>query len=188
MDPRIWIHTKMSWIRNTIVVSKPVPDIFYNSSVFGVLEISTGTCLPSHPKCVNIQTQTHKCLPTQRKNARGRDRPQTVTQCLKFLGSFYQQAKKGKPDLIVFDLITCYFLKTYLNLHTECAIPVPNKQRNLEKNWKKLIFCWHLKSNWRKRAGSGSGSGSGAVIQWYGSADPDTYQKNVTDPEHWLYR
>jgi len=29
-----------------------------------------------------------------------------------------------------------------------------------------------------KRAGSGSGS------QWYGSADPDPYQK-VTDPQHW---
>ncbi len=54
-----------------------------------------------------------------------------------------------------------------------------DKQKNL---FFKLVFCWRLVGQWRKRAGSGSESGSGSISQRHGSADPDPHQ-NVMDPE-----
>ncbi len=43
---------------------------------------------------------------------------------------------------------------------------------------KKLIFCWHLESHWRKKQDPDP---EPDVTQWYGSPDP--YQ-NVTDPQN----
>ncbi len=50
-------------------------------------------------------------------------------------------------------------------------------QKNFEKQ--KFIFCGILSATTEKAK-------SGSVSKWYGSADPDPYQKNVTDPQHWL--
>jgi hypothetical protein len=50
---------------------------------------------------------------------------------------------------------------------------------------KKLVFCWHLEGQLRKKQDPdpGSGSGSRSVSQRHGSPDPDPPQ-NVMDPQH----
>ncbi len=48
---------------------------------------------------------------------------------------------------------------------------------------KKLVFCWHLEGQWRKKQNPDPGSGS--ISQRHGSADPDPHQ-NVMDTEHCL--
>ncbi len=47
----------------------------------------------------------------------------------------------------------------------------------------KIVFCWHLEGQWRKKQDSDPGSGSGSISQRHGSAGPDPLQ-NAMDPEH----
>ncbi len=78
-------------------------------------------------------------------------------------------------------------------------VNVPSKSNKQNFFFKKLVFCWHLEGQWRKKAGSGSRiriqihyseawiPGPGSISQRHGSPDPapDPHQ-NVMDPQHWL--
>jgi hypothetical protein len=62
-------------------------------------------------------------------------------------------------------------------------VNIPSKSNKQKTFVFKLAFCWRLKVNDKKIAGSESGSGSNS--QRNGSEDPDQHQ-NVMDPEQWF--
>ncbi len=92
--------------------------------------------------------------------------------------------------MTLFDFL---FLKNDVN--------VPSKSNKQNFFFQKLVFCWHLEGQWRKKQdpdpGSESGSESRSIIRRHESPDPDPLVRDMDPrilihtkmswiPQHWL--